>query len=245
MSNGPIPPLGPNDLKFTAEPTDFAGLVAGELGPLGTSHDGFDDIFNETATLASGAGAVLDSIDQDLADASFGLSAFDPTETTNLMASLEPAATAADSALAVFNSAVPPDPTGGSGSTPPGGGATPIDTRSYQPSDFPGIQCSSVQGPLYGFAALHVGDAARSNTLNVPLLVSPGRHVQSLTLLDNPEGIFSVAVSPESSSSIATGDRIVITVHPKSAGRKTCVVKVQIVGEPGVNTICVGATIQP
>src|SRR5882762_5758758 len=99
MSDGPIPLLGPNDLKFVPEPSDFTGLVGSELGTLGTNQDGFDALFNDAAALVSDAGTVLDSSDQDMADASYMLPEFDPAVPTNLMASLQPASDAADVAL--------------------------------------------------------------------------------------------------------------------------------------------------
>lgn len=131
MSDGPIPLIGPDDLKFVPEPSDFSGLVGSSLGTLGTDQDGFDAIFNDAAALASSAGAVLNSFDQELADASFNLPEFDPTVPTNLMASLQPASDAADTALAQFNVEVPPDPTGsGSGSGSGGTGGTAQDCKA-------------------------------------------------------------------------------------------------------------------
>lgn len=128
MSDGPIPLLGPDDLKFVPEPTDFTGMVGNELGSLGTNADGFDVIFNDAAALASTAGTVLDSFDQELADASAFLPEFDPAVPTNLMASLQPASDAADTALAQYNVEVPPDPTGPGTGGPPA--STPPDCKA-------------------------------------------------------------------------------------------------------------------
>jgi hypothetical protein len=232
MSDGPIPLLGPDDLKFVPEPSDFSGLVGNELGTLGTNQDGFDAIFNDAAALASTAGTVLDSMDQDLADASFNLPEFDPSVPTNLMASLQPASDAADSVLNDYNTVTPPDPGGVNPPPPPPPTGTPPGTTiggitigQPDPNPYPAIP-----GPS-GSPALKLGAMATDNTptdvaINTEYGIHPDPVVQSTSLLSGDAAIFSLVYTDTIASGVNQSYRtFYLRVTPAKAGRFGALVK--------------------
>jgi hypothetical protein len=224
MSDGPIPLLGPDDLKFVPEPSDFAGLVGNELGTLGTNQDGFDALFNDAAALASGAGAVLESFDQELADASFQLPEFDPSVPTNLMASLQPASDAADTALADYNVQVPPDPTGGTSGNPPGG----------KPQD-----CTPPAGATTrSLGQLKQGSAHKDVFMGTGDTASKYDTVPSVSLNCAEGNVFKIY---EKVTRVGYGGNVgpvdqhdlYLRVTPTTPGTYRCVVSVQAAREPG------------
>jgi hypothetical protein len=227
MSTGPIPPLAPDDLKFVAEPSDFTGLVGSELGNLGTDQDGFDEIFNDAATLAATAGAVLDSNDQDLADASFALSAFDENETTNLLAGLQPAADAADTALAQFNTDVPPDPTGGTaaGSGCPAG--TVVDGLTVgqpDPNPYPPVTIATPYGFGATFPVMCTGDAPASLVTYTDNFTIDGLISGTADLIFGDTAIFSLSMRKRNDQGRSWLEDVILTIKPAKQGRFTAVI---------------------
>jgi hypothetical protein len=230
MSDGPIPLIGPDDLKFVPEKTDFTGMVGSELGTLGTNQDGFDAIFNDAAALASSAGAVLDSMDQDLADASFQLPEFDPAVPTNLMASLQPASDAADTALAQFNTDVPPDPTGGT----PGGPGTPgcpvgtvvggLTIGHPDPTPYP-LLPNVPPGRVHDQPVMCVNDPPLDTTILVEIEAPNDPFKFNIRLLSGDPAIFKAHNFDP--APIPNGDdhrrQCNVLITPSKAGRFSCV----------------------
>lgn len=127
MSNGPIPLIADTELEFAPVQTDFTGLLAGELGNLGTDHDGFDTLFNDAASLAADAGTALESFDGDLTDMGVAVPQADSSNATAQLAELQPAAAAIDASLNDYTALnpVPVPDAGGGGATPPPPPAAP------------------------------------------------------------------------------------------------------------------------
>jgi len=252
VSDGPIPPIGPDDLKFVPEPSDFTGLVGNELGTLGTNQDGFEEIFNEAATLAAGASTVLESLDQDLADASFNLPEFDPAVPTNLMASLQPASDAADTALAQFNVDVPPDPTGSTpGPTPstkPCEPGTIVDGLTIgKPDPHPYTPLPGVTYvPGYSLPVLCTGDNPADMFIDQQSYEPKGQPTATITLASGDPKIFSVVVfdnTPAASPSALGYRNMFVRATPAKAGRFQASVKVTGGGKSPNTPVLYGANV--
>jgi hypothetical protein len=224
MSDGPIPLIGPDDLKYVPVASDFSGMVADELGDLGTAADGFDAIFEEAANLAGEAGSILSSFDQDLADASTNLAAFDPTETTNILAGLQPASDATDAALAGYNSDIPPDPTAsttsgtGSGS---GGQTEPfcsLPLTLSDPTDFPDLPRNQVAYLAQG----QVGCIPPNTQLISHYFPPYGYFLSPIVVRSGDPAVFTFSVlqgSHDPNDQTNYGDEIDIAVNSAKAGR--------------------------
>jgi hypothetical protein len=227
MSDGPIPVLGPNDLKFTAEPSDFTGLVTGELGPLGTDQDGFDEVFNETATLAASAGPVLDSLDQDLADASAFLPEFDPAVATNLQFTLQPASDAADAALAVFNVAVPPDPTGGTTTQTgckPGTVHSGLTIGKKDPTPYPKVNVVPPYTYSDSYPVMCTGDTPVTGTVQSGTFTIDRSNYGTAELIHGDPAIFSMKMVKLNDAGKSWLEHVDLTVTPAKEGRFTAVI---------------------
>jgi hypothetical protein len=231
VSNGPIPPIGPDDLKFVPEGSDFAGLVGNELGTLGTNQDGFDALFNDAAALASTAGAVLDSSDADLEAASAFLPEFDPTVPTNLMASLQPASDAADTALAQFNVDVPPDPTGGTPTGPGTAGCAPgtviggLTIGKPDPNSYPTAQGVPNLDYHVKLNTMCVNDPPQDTVINTSTITNNGRHWSESKIWAGDTTIFSTYASKrnDNGDSYLRDGHLVVT--PRKAGRFSFVIE--------------------
>jgi hypothetical protein len=250
MSDGPIPLLTPEKLRFIAEPPEFTSLVAQEIGDHGSDADGFDVVFNEAASLAAAAPAALASFDQHLTDAGVVVPEFDTAEAAALGADIQPASDAADASLHDFNTtlsgAVGTGPVGpGTGGSPPVlGGRDPVDA-----SDFPGMACSLIDA----VANMKVGDAALTTRLSNSIAQEQQPNAVFGNLDSGETDIWSIRVFPDPPGGLHTTDPNVnppfiyfmeVTINPLRAGKFRAVVRIihLFSGAPD-DLICLGVTV--
>jgi hypothetical protein len=250
MSNGPIPLLSEEQLRFVPEPPVFTSLVAQEIGDHGSDADGFDVEFNEAAALAAAAPAALASFDQHLTDAGVVVPEFDTAEAAALGADIQPASDAADASLHDFNTtlsgAVGTGPVGpGTGGSPPVvGGRDPVDA-----SDFPGVACSLIDA----VPNMKVGDAALTTRLSNSIAQEQQPNAVFGNLDSGDAAIWSIRVFPDPPGGLHTTDPIVnppfiyfieVTITPQTAGKFRAVVRIThaLTGAPD-DFVCLGVTV--
>jgi hypothetical protein len=227
MASGPIALLKPTDLQFVAEPSGFADLLAGELGNLGTSQDGFSEIFDEAAILASEAGSVLASFDSHLADAGIILPAFDNTGATDQAALLQPAADATDAALNEFNQLVPPTPTTGTAKSTgcaPGSVHGGLTIGKTDPNPYPKVSVNPPYTYMKNYPVMCTDNAKVVDTVVTGMFSPSDGNTGTAELISGDPAIFSFALVKRNDLGSSWLEDVVLTITPAKAGRFTAVI---------------------
>jgi hypothetical protein len=225
MSDGPIPIIQLASLQFVPEPTDFTGILNDNLGQLGTDQDGFDQILNDTMTLAGEAGAILATFDSDLSAAAAVVPEFDTTAPADLAASLQTASDAADSVLNDFTQSVAPAPQQGTGKPPAATVGCPagtvvngLTTGQPDPNPYPPI-------PGVPFNFTYLANVMCTDNEPQKILVSQEYETYSgplhyTSVLDTGDPtIFSIAVEDQDHGGGQLQRNIFVVITPSKAGR--------------------------
>lgn len=227
MASGPIPLLKPTDLQFVPEPGGFADLLAGELGNLGTSQDGFSEIFDEAAILASEAGSVLASFDNHLTDAGIVLPASDNTAAADTAALLQPAADSTDAALNEFNALVPPAPATGTAKSTgcaPGSVHGGLTIGKTDPNPYPHVAVTPDYIYQTNFPVMCTNDSPAVEQIKEGTFTSDHANWGSAELIYGDTAIFSLAMLKSNDLGSSWLENVKLTITPAKAGRFTAVI---------------------